>query len=81
MTTFAAAWSTGDRGRRAAILLGGAICATLAGAFLFGAWHLVVGYFVNGNPRAGLFGFALATIAGILLVGALAVARRRLPPA
>ena len=55
--------------------------AALAGSFLCGAWHVLVGYFVNGNPRAGLFGLALATVAATLLVGVLAMARRRLPPA
>lgn len=79
-TRIAADWSTGDPGHRAAILIGGAIAAALAGAVLFGAWHVLVGYFVNGNPRAGIFGLALATVAGILLVAALAIARRRLPP-
>ena len=34
----AAGWSTGSRGRRAAILLGGTLTAALAGAFLFGAY-------------------------------------------
>ena len=80
-TRIAATWSTGDPGHRAAILLGGAIGATLLGAFLFGAWHLLVGYVVNGNPRAGIFGLALATVAGILLVAVVAIARRRLPRA
>ena len=40
----------------------------LAGAMAFGLWHLVVGGLVNGNPRAGAFGAALATVAGGLLI-------------
>jgi hypothetical protein len=77
----AATWSAGGSSTRTAILLGGTITAALAGAFLFGAWHVLFGYFVVGNPRAGLFGLVLATVSGILLAAALAIARRRIPPA
>jgi hypothetical protein len=72
----AAAWSAGSRGRRAAMLLGGAIAATLAGAFLFGAWHVLFGGFAKGNWRAGAFGLALAGVSAMLLAGEVAVARR-----
>ena len=73
-----ASWSTGSRGRRAAILLSGITTAALAGAFLFGAWHVLFGGFVKGNWRAGAFGVALATISAALLAGEAAVARRLL---
>jgi hypothetical protein len=49
----------------------------LLGATAFGLWHLVVGGLINGNPRAGTFGFFLALGAGVpLLVGTWAVRRR-----
>ena len=73
-----AAWSTGGRGRRAAISLGGVIAAALGGAFLFGAWHILFGGFVAGNWRAGAFGLALAAVAAALLAGEVAIARRLL---
>lgn len=72
----AAAWSGGSRGRRAAILVGGITTAAFAGAFLFGAWHVLFGGFVKGNWRAGAFGIALAGVSGALLAGEAAVARR-----
>ena len=39
----------------------------LAGAFLFGAWHVLFGGFVKGNWRAGGFGVVLALASGALL--------------
>ena len=74
----AAAWSAGSRGRRGAICVGGITAAALAGAFLFGAWHVLFGGFVKGNWRAGAFGVALAAVSGALLAGEAAVARRLL---
>jgi len=74
----ATAWSAGGRDRRAAILVGGITTAALAGAFLFGAWHVLFGGFVKGNWRAGAFGLALAAISAALLAGEAAVARRLL---
>jgi hypothetical protein len=59
---------------RAGVLV---VAIALAGAFLFGVWHVVVGGVVNGNPRAGTFGFVLAAVSGGLLAG-FAVAYRRL---
>jgi membrane protease YdiL (CAAX protease family) len=53
--------------------------AVLIGATLFGLWHLIVGGLLNGNPRAGTFGFLLAAVAGSFL-GGLAVGLRRLRP-
>jgi len=74
----AAGWSTGSRGRRAAILLGGTLTAALAGAVLFGAWHVLFGGFVKGNWRAGGFGVVLASFSAALLAGEAALARRLL---
>jgi hypothetical protein len=52
--------------------------AVLLGAALFGLWHLVVGGFINGNPRAGTFGLVLALVAGTpLVVGGWLLRRRR----
>ncbi len=49
-------------------------------ATAFGLWHLVVGGVINGNPRAGAFGFGLALAAGLtLIVGAWFVRRRSRP--
>ena len=63
----------GSRARLLALIVG----AILLGATLFGLWHLVVGGFVNGNPRAGTFGLALALAAGLPLVAGLWIVRRR----
>jgi hypothetical protein len=50
----------------------------LVGAALFGLWHLVVGGFINGNPRAGTFGLVLAIVAGVpLVLGTWLIRRRR----
>jgi hypothetical protein len=73
-----AAWSAGGPVRRAAIFAGGIVTVALAGAFLFGAWHVLFGGFVKGNWRAGAFGLALAAVSGTLLAGEAAVVRRRL---
>ena len=54
------------------------VALALVGATAFGLWHLVVGGFINGNPRAGAFGLVLALTAGLtLLVGAWSVRHRR----
>jgi hypothetical protein len=60
------------------MVIGGTIAAVLAGAFLFGAWHVLFGGFVKGNWRAGAFGVALAAVSGALLAGEAALARRLL---
>jgi hypothetical protein len=58
-----------------------ALGLVLAGAAAFGLWHLVVGGFINGNPRAGTFGLVLALAAGLPLVaGAWVMGRRRRAP-
>ena len=74
----AAGWASGGRGRRAAIVVGGTVAAALAGAFLFGAWHVLFGGFVKGNWRAGAFGVALGAVSVALLAGEAALARRLL---
>jgi len=74
----AAAWSAGNRGRRGAILVGGITAAALAGAFLFGAWHVLFGGFVKGNWRAGAFGIALAGLSAVLLAVEAKLLRRML---
>jgi hypothetical protein len=51
----------------------------LAGATAFGVWHLIVGGLLNGNPRAGAFGFLLASVAGAFLGGLVAGLRRLRP--
>jgi membrane protease YdiL (CAAX protease family) len=71
-------WSTGSPSRRAAILIGGTLAAALAGAFLFGAWHVLYGGLVKGNWRAGGFGVALAAVCALLLGAEAALLRRRL---
>ena len=73
-----ASWSTGSPSCRGAILVGGTLAAALAGAFLFGAWHVLFGGLVKGNWRAGGFGVALAAISAALLAGEAALVRRLL---
>jgi hypothetical protein len=77
----AEAWAGGTARHRAALAIGLAVGAALIGAFLFGAWHVLFGFFVKGNPRAGLFGLVLAAISGSLFALGTAIVRRRLPPA
>jgi hypothetical protein len=43
------------------------VAAGLAGATLFGLWHVVVGGLIHRNPAAGWFGVALSLVAGGLL--------------
>lgn len=72
------AWAGGGSRQRALVGVGLLVAAALAGAFLFGAWHVLFGGFVRGNWRAGGFGIALATIAGALLVVEATIGRRLL---
>lgn len=72
------AWAGGGSCRRALVGVGLLVAAALAGAFLFGAWHVLFGGLVRGNWRAGGFGIALATIAGALLVVEATIGRRLL---
>jgi hypothetical protein len=57
-----------------ALLALGAI--VLLGATAFGAWHVVVGGLVNGNPRAAAFGAGLMLAAGVPLVVGIVIVRR-----
>lgn len=52
------------------------LCLVLAGAVLFGLWHVVVGGILNGNGRAALFGIVLAVGAGSVLAGLVLVLLR-----
>jgi hypothetical protein len=63
-------------GRSARDLAFLAVTIVLVGAVLFGLWHVVVGGFVHGNPRAATFGIALTLLAGGLLGATAAVGRR-----
>ncbi|MDR3544666.1 MAG: hypothetical protein P4L30_02720 [Candidatus Limnocylindrales bacterium] len=71
------AWARGSLSRRAAIVAGGTVTLALAGAFLFGAWHVLFGWLVKGNPRAGAFGVALAAVSAALLWLEARLLRRR----
>ena len=64
---YADAWGRGDIRTRLVLVLGGLVGAALVGAFLFGAWHVVVGGLVKGNPRAAAFGLGLSAVTGVLL--------------
>ena len=75
------AWADGGSRQRVLVGAGLLAAAALAGAFLFGAWHVLFGGFVKGNWRAGGFGVVLAAIAGVLLWIEAAVVRRLSPPA
>ena len=69
---------TGTTGGRVVVAI---VAIAMLGAALFGVWHLVVGGLINGNPRAGTFGFFLALAAGVpLVVGVWVVRRRRRHP-
>jgi hypothetical protein len=66
---------------RVVLVVGGVVAAGLLGAFLFGLWHVAVGGLVRDNWNAAGFGFALASVSGVLLWIEASVARRLLPPA
>jgi hypothetical protein len=70
-------WEAAYSSELAVGLVLGAVVAAMSGAFLFGVWHVVGGWMIKGNPRAGLFGLALATVTGVLLaVGHVTVGSR-----
>jgi hypothetical protein len=48
----------------------------LVGAVAFGLWHVVVGWWLHGNPRAGAFGAVLVVVAAVALATEVAVVRR-----
>ena len=52
------------------------VTLALAGATLFGLWHVVVGGLIHRNPAAGGFGVALSLVAGGLLVVSIVGLRR-----
>ncbi len=72
------AWAGGGSRQRALVGVGLLAAAALAGAFLFGAWHVLFGGFVRGNWRAGGFGVVLAGVAGTLLGIEATIGRRLL---
>ncbi len=72
------AWVGGGSRQRALVGVGLFAAAALAGAFLFGTWHVLFGGFVKGNWRAGGFGVVLAVVSGTLLwIETVLVGRRR----
>ena len=72
------AWVGGGPRQRALVAVSVVAAAALAGAFLFGAWHVLFGGFVKGNWRAGAFGVVLAAVAGTLLWIEATIGRRLL---
>jgi hypothetical protein len=76
----ATAWALGRTPARMVLGVAVLIAAGLLGAFLFGLWHIVAGGLVRGNWNAAGFGFALASVTGVLLWIEASVARRLLPP-
>jgi hypothetical protein len=73
---YADAWDRGDGRLRLGLAVGGVLAACLLGAFLFGAWHVVFGGFVKGNPRAAAFGVGLSAVTAVLLVILRSIGRR-----
>ena len=59
--------------RRAVVV---ASAAALAAAFVFGAWHVLVGGGLHGNPRAAAFGLALSVVSGAGLAVVVRTGRR-----
>jgi hypothetical protein len=76
---YAGAWRAGSGRDRLLLAAWAAIAALLTGAFLFGAWHVLMGWLIKGNPRAGAFGVALAAVTGAGLAVSAVVGRRILP--
>ena len=72
------AWVGGGPPQLVLVGVGLLAAAALAGAFLFGAWHVLFGGFVKGNWRAGGFGVVLAAVAGTLLWIEATIGRRLL---
>jgi hypothetical protein len=61
------AWRRAGTPGRIALAIASLAAIALLGAFLFGLWHVLFGGLVRGNWRAGGFGIALASAAGVLL--------------
>lgn len=72
----ATSWRRSGTLDRLVIAVVGVLAAALAGAFLFGAWHVLFGGLVRGNPRAAAFGVGLALVSGLALAGIAVVWRR-----
>lgn len=72
------AWARSGPAMRAVLVAAVMVTAALLGAFPFGLWHMVIGGFLKGNRNAGGFGFALASVAGVLLWIEASIARRLL---
>ena len=60
-------WDAAATLERALGIVAGVVVAALAGAFLFGIWHVIGGGLIRGNWRAGVFGIGLAALTGGLL--------------
>jgi hypothetical protein len=78
-TDYALAWRSGGGRDRALLVAWAIVVALLSGAFLFGAWHVLMGWLIKGNPRAGAFGLGLAAVTGVALVVMARLGRRLLP--
>ncbi|MCU0506691.1 MAG: hypothetical protein MUE82_13180 [Chloroflexi bacterium] len=63
----AEAWRRSGPAGRAGLAVASIAALALLGAFAFGFWHVLAGGLVNGNWRAGGFGIALASAAGVML--------------
>ncbi len=61
------AWRRAGVPGRVGLAIASVAALALLGAFLFGFWHVVFGGLAKGNWRAGGFGIALASAAGVLL--------------
>jgi hypothetical protein len=61
------AWGRAGPAGRIGLAVASVVAVALLGAFLFGAWHVAFGGLVKGNWRAGGFGIALASAAGVML--------------
>jgi hypothetical protein len=61
------AWRRAGVPARVGLAIASVVALCLLGAFLFGLWHVLVGGLLKGNWRAGGFGIALASAAGVLL--------------
>ena len=61
------AWRHAGVPGRVGLAIASVVALCLLGAFLFGLWHVLLGGLLKGNWRAGGFGMALASAAGVLL--------------
>jgi hypothetical protein len=61
------AWCRAGVPGRVGLAIASVVALCLLGAFLFGLWHVLFGGLLKGNWRAGGFGIALTSAAGVLL--------------